>query len=201
MLMLFFGPPVAEAIENITPERDAELTSHVHTRLVAAILPKPPENHRKTGNDAVAPSAAAAAIGSAESSAPSRPVASVVTRWRSDPHSLGSYTYLPAARKRSGANGSGDGHGDEGGVRPAASPLDMMELARPVCGGQLGFCGEACHPDLYASVHGALMSGLEEGVRIVNLANERGVRHLVASSERTEQQLAREGDRACRQLM
>ena len=71
------------------------------------------------------------------------PIATHVTRWRDDPWTLGSYGYLPV--------GSG--------------PDDMRELGEPV-EGRLLFAGEATEPLLYATVHGALVSGLREARRI-----------------------------------
>ena len=68
------------------------------------------------------------------------PVASRVTRWRSDPFSLGSYSYLPV--------GSSFG--------------DMDDLARPVAGGRVRFAGEATIAEYYQTVHGAMLSGLRE---------------------------------------
>lgn len=71
------------------------------------------------------------------------PVATHATRWRDDPWSLGSYSYLPVG----------------------SSPDDMRELGVPV-GERLLFAGEATVPLLYATVHGALVSGLREARRI-----------------------------------
>lgn len=71
------------------------------------------------------------------------PMATHVTRWRSDPFSLGSYSYMPVG----------------------ASPADMNELARPV-GTRLLFAGEATFYDYFGTVHGALLSGLREAERL-----------------------------------
>ena len=71
------------------------------------------------------------------------PVATHVTRWRDDPWTLGSYSYLPIG----------------------SSPDDMRELGAPV-GSRLLFAGEATAPLLYATTHGALVSGLREARRI-----------------------------------
>ncbi|MCI0585200.1 MAG: FAD-dependent oxidoreductase [Planctomycetes bacterium] len=71
------------------------------------------------------------------------PIATHVTRWRDDPWTLGSYSYLPIG----------------------SSSEDMRELGEPV-GGRLLFAGEATEPLLYATVHGALVSGLREARRI-----------------------------------
>ncbi|MEM7310598.1 MAG: NAD(P)/FAD-dependent oxidoreductase [Planctomycetota bacterium] len=71
------------------------------------------------------------------------PSAVHVTRWRGDPWSLGSYSYLPIG----------------------ASSADFRELAEPV-DGRLLFAGEATEPLVYGTVHGALVSGLREARRI-----------------------------------
>ena len=128
MLMLFFGPPAADALEAHSDSEtwEDDLIWSIHSRLFSAIaLPSTEER---------------------------RPVGGKITRWRQDPHAFGSYSYLPA---RDDANGV-----------PGASPLDLIELGRPVASGRLGFCGEACQPDTYASVHGAWLSGIREGHRI-----------------------------------
>lgn len=71
------------------------------------------------------------------------PVATHVTRWRDDPWALGSYSYLPIG----------------------ATVDDLRALGEPV-GERLLFAGEATEPLLYATVHGALVSGLREARRI-----------------------------------
>lgn len=71
------------------------------------------------------------------------PIATYVTRWRDDPWTLGSYSYLPIG----------------------SSAGDIRELGAPV-GERLLFAGEATEPRLYATVHGALVSGLREARRI-----------------------------------
>lgn len=80
-----------------------------------------------------------------------QPSASVVTRWGSDPYSRGAYSY----------------------VALGASGEDYDILARPVenC---LFFAGEATckeHPD---TVGGAMMSGLREAIRIIDILENRG---------------------------
>jgi monoamine oxidase len=75
-----------------------------------------------------------------------------ITRWSQDPYALGSYTYIPAAIK--------------GEVSEPASPLDLVELSRPLWDGRLGFAGEHTEMDHYASVHGALISGWREAARM-----------------------------------
>lgn len=71
------------------------------------------------------------------------PLATHVTRWREDPWALGSYSYLPVG----------------------SSQDDMRALGKPV-GERLLFAGEAAEPLLFATVQGALMSGLREALRI-----------------------------------
>ena len=71
------------------------------------------------------------------------PRAAVVTRWRDDPFSRGSYSYLPIG----------------------ASPDDMRALGAPESE-RLLFAGEATVPEAYGTVHGALLSGLREARRI-----------------------------------
>nr|GMD93783.1 lysine-specific histone demethylase 1 homolog 3 [Ipomoea batatas] len=76
------------------------------------------------------------------------PVASVVTDWGRDPFSYGAYSY----------------------VAVGSSGEDYDILGRPV-GNCLFFAGEATckeHPD---TVGGAMMSGLREAVRIINILN------------------------------
>ena len=74
------------------------------------------------------------------------PEAARVTRWGSDPFSLGSYSYLP----------------------PGASAADFDQLAEPV-GARLFFAGEATSSTQNATVHGALLSGEREAARILKL--------------------------------
>ena len=70
----------------------------------------------------------------------------VLTRWRSDPWSQGSYSY-----------GAVGGSGEE-----------RRQLAKPV-GRCLFFAGEATHDVHYGTVHGALLSGEREARRIHRL--------------------------------
>ena len=74
---------------------------------------------------------------------PPTPVASHVTRWRSDPFSFGSYAY-PAV-----------------GLRFE----DFEALATPI-GERVFFAGEATSQDYFGTVHGALHSGIREGARL-----------------------------------
>jgi len=74
------------------------------------------------------------------------PTGSLITRWRQDPFSFGSYSYLRAS---------------------TTSDL-RRDLAEPV-DGKLFFAGEATEFDYPATVHGAYHSGLREARRIRNL--------------------------------
>jgi polyamine oxidase len=66
-----------------------------------------------------------------------------VTRWTSDPFTLGSYVYLP----------------------PGATPDDIDALAEPESP-RLGFAGEGTVSGYYGNVHAAVMSGLREAERL-----------------------------------
>ncbi|KAG8900142.1 hypothetical protein FRB99_006216 [Tulasnella sp. 403] len=87
------------------------------------------------------------------------PVDVIVTRWRSDPYSFGSYCYLPIAGLPAsdvpGATTSSAG----------GSPIDLQEVSHPLWG-RWFFAGEHTSADHYASVHGAYLSGLREAERI-----------------------------------
>lgn len=72
-----------------------------------------------------------------------QPTHTHVTRWRSDPHALGSYSYLPVG----------------------ASPDDQCALGAPEWNGALLFAGEATWPAFYGTAHGAMMSGGREARR------------------------------------
>lgn len=73
------------------------------------------------------------------------PSAALVTRWRTDPFSRGSYSYL--------AKGS--------------VPEDRDILAKPY-GGRLFFAGEAINRDFPATVHGALLSGQQVADKVIS---------------------------------
>ncbi|WP_411502279.1 FAD-dependent oxidoreductase [Brevibacillus centrosporus] len=75
------------------------------------------------------------------------PTASKMTRWASDPYSLGSYAFHT----------------------PHSTPEDMIALGESV-NNRLFFAGEATNPDNYASVHGAYLTGLREAKKIMSLA-------------------------------
>lgn len=74
----------------------------------------------------------------------------VLRRWSADPFSLGATT-TPSL------------------VGEGRSPLDFVELAKPVWGGRLGFAGEHTEVDHRGSVTGAIVSGYREGERISRL--------------------------------
>ena len=67
-----------------------------------------------------------------------------ITRWASDPHALGSYSYYGVGSNRQ----------------------SRIELARPVAG-KLYFAGEATSPGSPATVHGAYLSGLRAAGEIL----------------------------------
>jgi len=77
---------------------------------------------------------------------PKEPAFAYVTRWKSDSHSRGSYSFL----------------------KPGSSPDDMDILSTPVneC---LFFAGEATNRKHPASAHGAVLSGRREARRISNI--------------------------------
>ncbi len=75
---------------------------------------------------------------------PPSPTALRITRWRSDPFSQGSYSHVPIG----------------------ASPSDMDVLSTPV-GGRVLFAGEATNSNYYATVHGAMLSGIREAKRLL----------------------------------
>jgi monoamine oxidase len=74
------------------------------------------------------------------------PVGVSITRWGRDPFSRGAYSYVPVG-------------GDEGAYDVLAEPV----------GNRVFFAGEATNGRLYASVHGAFLSGLREATRIAKL--------------------------------
>ncbi|MFN3196946.1 MAG: flavin monoamine oxidase family protein [Bradymonadia bacterium] len=74
------------------------------------------------------------------------PAATYVTRWWSDPFAHGAYSLTAVG----------------------ASPKDRTALAEPM--GPVLFAGEATMEEMFATAHGAVMSGLREAKRIVNQA-------------------------------
>lgn len=86
---------------------------------------------------------AIAVLGLAFERAIPAPSHSAVTRWTSDPYTLGSYVYLP----------------------PGASPGDIDTLAEPE-GDRVLFAGEGTESTYYGNVHAAVISGLREAHRL-----------------------------------
>lgn len=72
------------------------------------------------------------------------PTGAIVTRWGTDPYSLGSYSFIAVG----------------------SSPDDMRVLGEPV-GERLLFAGEATNPEFFGTVHGAYLSGIREAKRIL----------------------------------
>ncbi|CAO1621689.1 unnamed protein product [Parajaminaea phylloscopi] len=126
-LLFFVGTPLANALELLSNEQVAET---IHTRLVSALWPHSDERP------------------------PPCPEQVYVTRWASDPHAFGSYSYYPKQSRGGGG------------------PQDMMEASNPLWSGRLGFCGEHTEPNHWASVHGALLSGIREAKRVEDLLQE-----------------------------
>ena len=76
------------------------------------------------------------------------PKDALITRWHSDPWSRGAYSYVPVG----------------------ASYRQYADLGTPV-DGKLFFAGEATHAEHPATVHGALMSGVQAAPRIERATN------------------------------
>ena len=74
---------------------------------------------------------------------PPQPIASLVTRWNSDPFTLGAYSYPSVG----------------------SSEEDHVRLAEPM-GDRILFAGEGTMPGYFGTVHGAMMSGMREGERL-----------------------------------
>nr|WP_090276838.1 FAD-dependent oxidoreductase [Mycolicibacterium komanii]CRL70355.1 monoamine oxidase [Mycolicibacterium komanii] len=72
------------------------------------------------------------------------PTGTIVTRWGTDPYSLGSYSFIAVG----------------------SSPDDMSVLGEPV-DERLLFAGEATNPEFFGTVHGAYLSGIREAERIL----------------------------------
>lgn len=81
------------------------------------------------------------------------PIASLVTRWDTDPWSLGSYSALP----------------------PGTSPSVRRTLANAVLGGRVVLAGEYASPDHPSTTTGAYNSGVHAAQRLL----DRGVRSVV----------------------
>lgn len=108
----------------------------------------------KTDDDIVAEAIEnfAAGLGKTPDEIP-KPVATMCTRWDTDPYSLGAYSYFPVG-----------------------STLDDMDaLSEPVYGGRVMFCGEHTIKEHNASVHGPVLSGLREARRLDRGAHLKGV--------------------------
>jgi len=71
------------------------------------------------------------------------PAHTALTRWSSDPFTMGSYTYLP----------------------PGASPDDIDAIAAPEHA-RLAFAGEGTSREYYGNVHAAVLTGLREARRL-----------------------------------
>lgn len=84
---------------------------------------------------------------------PAQPDSVIVTRWKQDIYSCGSYSYIRPAK---------------GGESDLPTPYDFAELSRPQWDHRLFFAGEATDPDHYATVHGPLMTGRREAQRILD---------------------------------
>ena len=97
----------------------------------------------ETKTDAAIVEAALAVLRTIFGNAIPAPVASKVTRWGSDPFSLGAYSY--------NATGS--------------TPAMRDTLAQPI-GGRIFFAGEATHRTYFATVHGAYLSGTRAATQI-----------------------------------
>ncbi|EJD50580.1 amine oxidase [Auricularia subglabra TFB-10046 SS5] len=82
------------------------------------------------------------------------PDACVVTRWNTDRYTLGAYSHIPVTTSTS---------------TDPATPLDFVELSKPLWEGRLGFAGEHTDLDHSASAHGALLSGEREAQRVLIL--------------------------------
>lgn len=137
-ILFFIGPPLAQGIEEM---EDDLIEKVVHERLVSCLAPKGEEG---------------------EVPAPSE---RHITRWLSDPHARGSYSYFPNRISPTSAVG-----GEE--PRAGGGPLDMLECARPLWSERLGFCGEHTEENHFASVHGPLLTGWREARRLESLLKE-----------------------------
>ena len=73
------------------------------------------------------------------------PVSILITRWHSNPHTCGSYSYQSTASE--------------------VASVTSETLAEPVRG--LLFAGEATHGCYFSTVHGAIESGYREADRIL----------------------------------
>ncbi|PLW33311.1 hypothetical protein PCANC_05100 [Puccinia coronata f. sp. avenae] len=127
VLVFYFGAEAGEAVEQFSNESVAEL---IHQKLLSQF---PLEE--RTMED------------------PELPTECLVTRWRSDPYSRGSYSFM-----KTKAYHKFNEHGEDD--QEESNPLDMIEMSKPLWDGALGFAGE------HSCVHGPYMTGLEEAHRI-----------------------------------
>lgn len=91
------------------------------------------------------------------------PDACVVTRWNNDRYTLGAYSHIPVTTTPS---------------KDPATPLDFVELSKPLWDGRLGFAGEHTDLDHSASAHGALLSGEREAQRVNIFLAGQGARKI-----------------------
>ena len=75
------------------------------------------------------------------------PINIQVTRWASNPHVLGSYSYQTVASNLAG--------------------VGPRTLAKPIAGGRILFAGEATHEKYFSTVHGAIETGWREADRFI----------------------------------
>ncbi|GAA99721.1 uncharacterized protein L969DRAFT_52402 [Mixia osmundae IAM 14324] len=127
VLVMYLGARAGEAIEQLS---DEEAKQWAHGLLVDYLAP------------------------SVQGEIP-QPERVIVTRWQSDEHALGSYTYTPVATEAQLNKGE-----------DPATLLDYFELSKPLWEGRLGMAGEHTSQQHQASVHGALLSGQREARRI-----------------------------------
>lgn len=89
------------------------------------------------------------------------PVEVVITRWRSDPYAMGSYTFTPSSDwKGPPSKSSAASFSQRGG-----NPVDYIDLSRPLWD-RWFFAGEHTEVDCFATVHGAWISGVREAEKI-----------------------------------
>ncbi|CAH7685005.1 amine oxidase [Phakopsora pachyrhizi] len=143
VLVFYFGGDSGEAIETLEDQRVSEI---VHQKLIDCIDP---------------------------SSVPEKPSETIVTRWRSDRFSRGSYCYMKVKDKSNFDTNDtfNDDQGDQENVTKKgrfeeSNPIDLAEMAKPLWNGKLGFAGEHCSLDHFACVHGPYLSGKREAERI-----------------------------------
>lgn len=86
-----------------------------------------------------------------------QPSGCVVSGWNADQFAMGAYSFIPVAA------------GDKVEDHAHASPLDFVELSKPLWKGRLGFAGEHTELDCWASAHGAMMSGEREASRVLRV--------------------------------